>query len=117
MTIRGWWRQLTKTNAELDAESIKAEALRAGANTVEEIRSGESVRVRGVIKSVSLIPEGATPVFEADIFDGSGTLVVRWMGRRSIRGVTPGKSIELEGRVTEIGGRRTVCNPEYWLHG
>lgn len=117
MGPKSWWREFSKTNAELDAEDIRQEAAQAGAKEVLKIRRGELVKIHGVVKSVSLRPEGATPVFQADVFDGSGTLVVSWLGRRSIRGITPGRHIDITGRVTEMDGKRTICNPEYHLHG
>ncbi len=117
MGLKHWWQEFIKTNAELDAEDLRQEAAKTGACEVEKIRRGELVKVHGVVRSVSLRPEGATPVFQADVFDGSGTVVVSWLGRRSIRGITPGRHIDIMGRVTEMDGKRTICNPEYELHG
>lgn len=117
MSLKTWWREFNKTNAELDADELRREAAQTGAKEVQKIRRGELVKVHGVVKSVSLRPEGATPVFQADVFDGSGTVIVSWLGRRSIKGITPGRHIDITGRVTEMDGKRTICNPEYQLHG
>ena len=117
VSIGSWWRGLLKSNQELDAEELLAESAETGADPVQEIHRGELAHVRGVIKSVILRPEGSTPVFQADVFDGSGTILVSWLGRRAVRGVTPARHIDVRGRVTESDGRRTICNPEYQLIG
>ena len=106
-----------KSNQELDAEQLMAEAAETGADPVQEITRGELAHVHGVIRSVILRPEGATPVFQADVFDGTGTILVSWLGRRAVRGVTPGRHIDIRGRVTESDGKREICNPEYQLIG
>lgn len=117
MNLTTWWQRFTKTNQEIDAEELLAEAEQSGADPVQEIDRGEFVHVHGVVKSVLLRPEGATPVFQADVFDGSGTILVSWLGRRTVKGVTPGRHIDVRGRVTEMDGKRAICNPEYQLLG
>jgi RecG-like helicase len=117
ISLRGWWRDLNTSNTERDAAELRQVAAQTGAQEVKKIRRGEMVKVHGVVKSVSLRPEGVTPVFQADVFDGSDTVIVSWLGRRSIKGITPGRHIDIKGRVTEVEGNRTICNPEYVLHG
>jgi DNA/RNA endonuclease YhcR with UshA esterase domain len=52
---------------------------------------------------------------EADLFDGTGSVTLIWLGRRNIAGVQPGRRIVVHGRLTNIRGRRAIYNPSYEL--
>ncbi len=59
--------------------------------------------------------EGSGSV-EATIFDGSGTMVLRWLGRRSLAGIGLGTGLIVEGMVgTNADGEFVMLNPEYEL--
>lgn len=55
------------------------------------------------------------PALEAELYDGSGSISVVWLGRRHIAGVEPGRRIRVHGMVTESEGNRAVFNPRYEL--
>ena len=42
-------------------------------------------------------------------------MTVRWLGRREIPGIVPGRRIVVRGRVTTSDGKRSVFNPIYEL--
>jgi len=75
----------------------------------------EMVRLRGSLRTVSLRPRAGVPALEAELFDGSGVIVIVWLGRRRIAGIDPGRSIQVEGRIGEHSGVRTMFNPRYEL--
>jgi hypothetical protein len=75
----------------------------------------ERVRLRGTLRTVTLRPRGGVPALEAELYDGTGTLVVIWLGRRRIAGVNPGRSIEIQGRIGRHDGQRIMYNPRYEL--
>jgi hypothetical protein len=52
---------------------------------------------------------------EADLWDGSGSLTLVWLGRRDILGVRPGRRIIVRGRIARINDERTMYNPSYQL--
>jgi hypothetical protein len=53
---------------------------------------------------------------EAELYDGTATAYVVWLGRRRIEGIRPGVSLVTEGRLgDDDGGRRTMYNPAYRL--
>ena len=52
---------------------------------------------------------------EAVVVDDTGGLVIIFMGRRRIGGVTLGALMEIEGMVIENRGRLAVMNPAYTL--
>jgi len=64
---------------------------------------------------VTLRPRAGVPALEAELYDGSGTLAVVWLGRRQILGVEPGRGLVVHGRVAINEGRRVMFNPKYEL--
>ncbi len=55
------------------------------------------------------------PALEAELFDGSGVVLLVWLGRRRITGISPGRSIAVEGRIGVHDGHRVLYNPRYEL--
>jgi len=84
-------------------------------HSIAEAPDRQFVRLRGVLRTVTLRPRGGVPALEAELFDGSGTLTVVWLGRRRIAGITPGRSVQVEGRIGVHDGARTLYNPRYEL--
>lgn len=82
---------------------------------ISEAPDREMVRLRGSLRTVSLRPRAGVPALEAELFDGSGVIVVVWLGRRRIAGIDPGRSIQVQGRIGEHEGSRTMYNPRYEL--
>jgi hypothetical protein len=50
---------------------------------------------------------------DAWLDDGSGTIVVRWLGREAVPGVAAGRRVRVEGTVGEAHGRLLILNPLY----
>ena len=75
----------------------------------------QRVRLRGTLRTVTLPPRGGVPALEAELYDGTGSLTVIWLGRRTIAGVTPGRSVEVQGRIGRHDGQRIIYNPRYEL--
>jgi hypothetical protein len=82
---------------------------------ISEAPDREMVKLRGSLRTVSLRPRAGVPALEAELFDGSGVLLVVWLGRRRIAGIDAGRSIQVEGRIGEHSGVRTMYNPRYEL--
>ena len=94
MGIRSWWRDLTSTAAELDAQELREDVVEAGATAINTIEQGQIQTLKGTIQSVVFRPQMSVPQLEAEFFDGSGHIVLVWMGRRKIRGINPGTRIK-----------------------
>ena len=60
-------------------------------------------------------PRSGTAWLEAEFNDGSGTVTLIWMGRRSIPGITAGRELTVSGRVSYVDGQRRLYNPLYEL--
>ena len=86
-----------------------------GLDRIGEAPDRERVRLRGTLRTVTLRPRGCVPALEADLYDGTGTITVVWLGRRRISGISPGRSIEIEGRIGQHDGQRIMYNPRYEL--
>jgi amino acid transporter len=99
----------------LDAEDLQAEASVASATPIADCPDHEWVTVAGVLRAVTLRPRGTSLTMEADLWDGTGSLNLIWLGRRAIRGIRPGRRIVVQGRITQIHDQRTMYNPGYEL--
>ena len=107
--------RLTADELELEQEELKEEASSAGATHVSACAEGLPVCVAGSLRAVVLRPRAGVPTLEAELYDGTGTVTLIWLGRRRIRGVDPGRSLVAHGRLTKQDGRRTIYNPAYEL--
>ncbi|MFV0425723.1 MAG: OB-fold nucleic acid binding domain-containing protein [Beutenbergiaceae bacterium] len=116
----GWRSTLERTLASADAlaadEEIVSSALH-GAQLAAQVQVGEVVTLSGVLRSVTYAPPGLRPQLVAELFDGSASVDVVWLGRRDINGIEPGTRLVLTGRVAgaERGGRLRIYNPGYTL--
>jgi len=98
-----------------EARELRREAERAGLQTLAEAPSRTPVTVQGTLRTVTLRPRGGVPALEAELYDGTGTLTVLWLGRRRLAGVYPGRSVVVRGRIGEHEGMRVMYNPRYDL--
>ena len=113
MGIKSWWRELTSTAAELDAQELREDVVEAGAAAIDTIDQGQIQTLKGTIQSLVFRPQMSVPQLEAEFFDGSGHVVLVWMGRRKIRGINPGTRMAVTGRIVRRNGRLTMFNPNY----
>lgn len=61
-------------------------------------------------------PRQGSGSIEATVNDGSGRMVVKWLGRHKLAGIGLGMGLVFEGTVgREPGGKLQVLNPEYEL--
>ena len=115
----GWlWRTLQRRTGDdhtIDAEELGAEAAMAGCEPVVSCRKGAVVTVTGRLKSVVYTPRETVPTLEAELFDGSGSVTLVWLGRRRIPGIEPGRTVTARGRIATFDGKRVLYNPWYEL--
>jgi RecG-like helicase len=108
-------QRLTADDSTIDAEELRAAADRAGCEPVSACRRGEVVTVTGRLKSVVYTPRETVPTLEAELFDGSGSVTLVWLGRRRIPGIEPGRTLTARGRFGSFEGRKVIYNPWYEL--
>ena len=113
--LRRAFRRFTADESDLAAEELHDVCDSAGATHIKDAPMRQRVRIAGVIRGVTLRPVGGVPALEADLFDGTGSVDVVWLGRRRIAGIDPGTQIIAEGRIGEQRGRLMMFNPAYTL--
>lgn len=106
---------LSQTKEDQHASDLQTSARDLGATPICDCTPGEPATVSGVLRSVTLRPREGVPAVEAELFDGSGRILLVWLGRRRIRGIEPGRSIVVEGRITCNLDRPAIFNPRYEL--
>jgi hypothetical protein len=109
-TISNW-----ADNSHHDAREMRATYADSSCMSIAEAPDRERVRLRGTLRTVTLAPRGGAPALEAELYDGSGTVTVIWLGRRRIAGIAPGSSIQVEGRIGVQHAQRVIYNPRYEL--
>jgi len=113
--LRRLLHRLTADEVELEAEDLQDEAEQAGATAVSRCRLGGEVCIAGTLRAVVLRPLAGVPTLEAELYDGTGSVLLVFLGRRRIRGVEPGRALVAHGRLTRHDGRPTLYNPAYEL--
>ena len=108
-------QRLTADDHTIDAEELRADAVSAGCEPLSSCRKGEVVTVTGRLKSVIYTPRETVPTLEAELFDGSGSVNLVWLGRRRIAGIEPGRTVTARGRFAAFDGKRVIYNPWYEL--
>jgi hypothetical protein len=108
-------RRLASEDAELEADDLQRQTVADGSTTVAACPERHLVTVLGRVRCLTLRPRAGTPSLEVDLYDGSGTVTLVWLGRREIAGVSPGVQMRATGRITSTGNRRVIFNPRYEL--
>jgi RecG-like helicase len=116
--LTGLRTRLTRWNrsqAELEAEELLDELTYAEIARIADCAAGDKPRVSGTVRSLTIRPRTAIPALEIELYDGSGSLRVLWLGRRRIDGIAPGRKMIIHGRITTSDRHLTVFNPRYLL--
>jgi len=112
-------RRLTAARDQLHAEELQEELqeemYQVSTKPIADCDDREMADVAGTLRTVTLRPRGNSLTMEADLWDGSGSITLVWLGRRDIPGIRPGRKIVVHGRLTRIKGELTIYNPVYEL--
>ncbi|WP_322762981.1 OB-fold nucleic acid binding domain-containing protein [Frankia sp. Cr2] len=120
MGDRGGWlgRVVHRLNADdrvLEAEDLQRTVQAAGAVPICDCHERQEVCVVGSIRSVTVRSHAGAPSLEADIYDGSGTVTLVFLGRKHIPGIQAGRAVKASGMVMNRDSRTTIFNPRYEL--
>lgn len=113
--LRRMISRLTADTDELDAEELIAAIPAQGATPIARCTDREAVCILGTLRTVTFRPRAGVPALQAELWDGTGSVTVVWLGRRSIPGIGPGRAIKVRGRITALRGQRVIYNPIYEL--
>lgn len=107
--------RLGRSEQEEHAAELTEETDALGATHIRDVGDRRLAEVSGVIRSLTLPPKTKVPTLVADLYDGTGSMALVWLGRREIRGIVPGVRMQVHGRVTYRKGVPTMFNPRYDL--
>lgn len=108
-------RSILASREEVAAGEERQAARELRTTAVAQLLPRERALVSGVLRSVVLRPAAQVQAVEAELYDGSGSLDLIWLGRRKIAGIEPGRRILVEGLVGQVRGERRMFNPRYEL--
>jgi hypothetical protein len=112
--IKRMLNRFVATPQELEAQELLSDAEQVG-TPISRARDREQLTVCGTLRTVTLRPRAGVPALEAELYDGSGSLAIVWLGRRQIGGIEPGRALVAHGRVSMSQGRPVMFNPRYEL--
>jgi RecG-like helicase len=105
-------QRLTESDeARLEAEIREWADTVPGSVRIAEAPMRHRVRIAGVIRRLTVFPMQDNESLEAVVSDGTGEVVVRFMGRRSIGGLGLGTRVVIEGVLGERRDGLQMMNP------
>ncbi|MFW0790392.1 OB-fold nucleic acid binding domain-containing protein [Gordonia sp. CPCC 205333] len=121
MAATGYLKRLTRKLVEdldtADAEEIASQSRARGAQCASECSRGEEVNIHGELRSVQTCSKAAHTGVKAEFFDGTDTVLLKWLGRNRIPGIEPGRKLTVRGRLAQQDGEKVIYNPYYELDG
>ncbi len=110
--FRRWLDRLGESDEARLAGEIKswADGIE-GSVRIIDAPNRERVKIAGIIRRLTVFPMRDNEALEALVSDGTGEVVVRFMGRRGIGGLGLGSRVVVEGAIAEQRGERRMLNP------
>ena len=84
-----------------------------GTIRIDSCPSRERVRIAGVVRRLTVRPVEGFQSLDALVSDGTGEVVVRWMGRHRIAGLGLGTRVVLEGVLGKDRDSLRMVNPQF----
>jgi hypothetical protein len=112
--LRRLTRRLTEDPEQLDVEELSDEAVSTGAQRAIDCQRGQDVTMVGILRSVECNGKGCAGGVKAELFDGTDTVMLVWLGQRRIPGIESGRTLRVHGRVGKLeNGAKAIYNPRY----
>ncbi len=112
--LRRLTRRLTEDPEQRDAEELRDEAVNTGAQRAIDCQRGQEVTVVGTLRSVECKGKGCPDGVRAELFDGTDTIALVWLGQRRIPGIESGRTLRVQGRLGKLeDGTKAIYNPHY----
>jgi RecG-like helicase len=80
---------------------------------IVEVPYRERVCVEGRVRFMRIQPWADAPTLECALYDETGGLIVIFLGRRRVAGITLGTELTVEGMVGQHHGTLAMINPDY----
>jgi hypothetical protein len=111
----GLRKRLSQTLEEIEQERLQNRFAELGLPPLVDMPCRKRVRVVGEITVERIRPRSGIPAYEVVVSDGTGDVVAIFTGRHSVKGMTTGCAVVLEGVAHQELGRRVMLNPGYTL--
>ena len=112
--LRRLARRLTEDPELRDVEQLSDEAAGTGAQRAIDCQRGQEVTMVGTLRSVEANATGCAGGVRAELFDGTDTVTLVWLGQRRIPGIDSGRTLRVRGRMGKLeNGCKAIYNPHY----
>lgn len=112
--VRRLTRKLTESPEARDAEELTDEATNTGAHRAIDCCRGQEVTMVGRLRSVETNAKGCAGGVRAELFDGTDSVTLVWLGQRRIPGIECGRTLRVRGRLGVLdNGSKAIYNPHY----
>jgi hypothetical protein len=112
--LRRLARRLTEDPELRDVEQLSDEAVHTGAQRAIDCQRGQEVTMVGTLRSVEANAKGCAGGVRAELFDGTDTVTLVWLGQRRIPGIDSGRTLRVHGRLGKLeSGAKAIYNPHY----
>ena len=104
--LRRLTRRLTEDPEQLDVEELSDEAASTGAQKAIDCQRGQEVTMVGTLRSVECNGKGCAGGVKAELFDGTDSVMLVWLGQRRIPGIESGRTLQGARPRRQAGQRR-----------
>jgi len=105
---------MTEDPEQRDSEALSDEVASTGAQRAIDCERGQEVTMVGTLRSVETNGRGCSGGVRAELFDGSDTVTLVWLGQRRIPGIESGRTLRVRGRLGTLqSGAKAIYNPHY----
>ncbi|MGZ5362854.1 MAG: OB-fold nucleic acid binding domain-containing protein [Mycobacterium sp.] len=112
--LRRLTRRLTEAPEQHDVDELTDDAANTGASKAIDCQRGQEVTMVGLLRSVECNGKGCAGGVKAELFDGTDTVMLVWLGQRRIPGIESGRTLKVHGRVGKLdNGSKAIYNPHY----
>ncbi|SBS77335.1 Nucleic acid binding OB-fold tRNA/helicase-type [uncultured Mycobacterium sp.] len=112
--VRRLTRRLTEDPEQRDVEELTDDAAHIGAQRAIDCQRGQEVTMVGTLRSVEMNAKGCAGGVRAELFDGTDTVTLVWLGQRRIPGIESGRALRVRGRLGTLeNGAKAIYNPHY----
>jgi hypothetical protein len=112
--LRRLTRRLTEDPEQRDVEELTGEAASTGAQRAIDCQRGQEVCMVGTLRSVEANAKGCAGGVKAELFDGTDSVTLVWLGQRRIPGIDSGRTLRVRGRLGKLeSGAKAIYNPHY----
>lgn len=112
--LRRLTRRLTEDPEQFDVEQLSDGAAHTRAQKAIDCQRGQEVTMVGTLRSVECNGKNCAGGVKAELFDGTDSVMLVWLGQRRIPGIESGRMLKVHGRVGNLGnGVKAIYNPHY----